>query len=143
MIALGDTVPGALATSDCRVSGFYTDFYELAVLAEGGGGPQGLTLTMTGAFDTWLELYRQSGDFLGFDDDIDSTNTNSQLSAIVAPGDYLLAPSSYNPLVVGAYSVSALTRRYRSSMRAPRPWGWPYSSPQLVSVAPVVSTTKV
>lgn len=104
-IALGDSVSGALATTDCRFNGFYTDFFDLTVPAGGGG----LTLTMTAAFDAWLELYRGSGDFLAFDDDIDQgVNTNSQITAIVTPGDYLLAPSSYDQNVVGAYSLSAV-----------------------------------
>jgi hypothetical protein len=104
-IASGDTVSGALATTDCRFNGFYTDFFELTV-----SPAQGLTLTMTSAaFDTWLELYRGSGVFVAFDDDIDQgVNTNSQITAIVAAGDYLVAPSSYNQDVVGAYSLSAV-----------------------------------
>ena len=107
VIALNDTVSGALAATDCTFGGFYTDFYDLTVPT----GPQGVVLTMSsGAYDTWLELYRRTGGFLGYDDDIDSVNTNSQLTAIVAAGDYLIAPSSYNPLTVGDYTLSALTR---------------------------------
>lgn len=107
VFAFNDTVPAALAVSDCKFNGFFTDFFDLNVPA----GPQGLVLTMaSGAFDTWLELYTDAGAFLGFDDDIDTSSTNSQLTAIVAPGDYLIAPSSYNPLTVGAYTLSVLTQ---------------------------------
>jgi len=107
VLALNDTLAGALASTDCRFSGFYTDFYELPVAS----GPQGVVLTMTApSFDTWLEVYLRTGSFLGFDDDIDSSNTNSQLTAILATGDYLLAPSSYNALVVGSYTMAALAR---------------------------------
>jgi hypothetical protein len=107
VLALNDTIPGALAASDCKFNGFFTDFYDVSVPT----GPQGLELTMaSGAFDTWLELYLQNGAFLGFDDDIDSLNTNSQLTAIVAPGEYLLAPSSYQPLITGSYTMAALSR---------------------------------
>jgi len=107
-IALDDTVPAALASGDCRFSGFYTDFFELSVPA----GPQGVILTeVSAAFDTWLELYQRSGEFVGFDDDIDTpTNKNSQLTAIVGTGDYLIAPSSYFPDSVGDYTLSALSR---------------------------------
>jgi len=107
VLAFNDTIPGALAASDCKFSGFFTDFYDVSVAT----GPQGLELTMaSGAFDTWLELYRRTGAFLGYDDDIDSSNTNSQLTAILGPGQYLLAPSSYQPLITGSYTMAALTQ---------------------------------
>jgi len=106
LLALNDTLAGALQTTDCKFAGFYTDFYDLTVAA-----PQAVELTVRSAlFDTWLELYLRAGSFLGYDDDIDSSNTNSQLTAIVAPGDYLLAPSSYDPLTTGAYTMAALTK---------------------------------
>jgi len=110
VLALNDTVSAALATTDCRFGGYYTgfftDFYELTVAAPS----QGVVLTQVGAtFDTYLELYLRSGSFVGFDDDIDSTNTNSQLTAILAPGDYLLAPSAYWQDSVGAYTMAAVT----------------------------------
>ena len=106
VFAFNDTVPAALAVSDCKFSGFFTDFFDLNVPT----GPQGLVLGMaSGAFDTWLELYNDVGGFLGFDDDTDSSS-NSELSAIVGAGDYLIAPSSYNPLTIGAYTLSVLTR---------------------------------
>jgi len=107
LLTLDDTLNVSLATTDCKFNGFYTDFFELSVLA----GPQGVILTeMSGVFDTWLELYQRSGSFLGFDDDIDSTNQNSRLTAILATGDYLIAPSSYLTLRTGNYSLAALSR---------------------------------
>src|SRR5712671_4894072 len=42
VLTLPDTLPGALATTDCRYGGYYTDFYELSV----PGGQQGVVLTM-------------------------------------------------------------------------------------------------
>jgi hypothetical protein len=107
VFAFNDTVPGALATTDCRFGGFYTDFFDLNVPT----GPQGLVLTMESlAFDTFLELYLPSGNRSGFDDDIDTSNTNSQLTAIVAPGDYLIAPSSFDLFTIGAYTLSVITQ---------------------------------
>lgn len=107
VLALNDTLPGALATTDCRYSGYYTDFFELSV----PGGQQSVVLTMeSAAFDTYLELYLKTGSFLGFDDDIDTSNTNSQLTAILATGDYLLAPSSFWQDSVGSYTIAALAR---------------------------------
>jgi len=107
MFAFNDTLPAALATSDCKFNGFFTDFFDLNIPT----GPQRVVLTMaSGAFDTWLELYNDAGGFLGFDDDIDTSSTNSQLTAILVPGDYLIAPSSYNPLTLGAYTLSVITQ---------------------------------
>ena len=106
LLALNDTLAGGLQTSDCKFGNFYTDFYDVTVAA-----PQGVELTLRSAlFDTWLELYLRTGSFLGYDDDIDSSNTNSQLTAVLAAGDYLVAPSSYNPLTTGAYTMAALTK---------------------------------
>jgi hypothetical protein len=104
-IALGDTVTGVLATSDCRINGYYTDFFELPAAT----GPQGVRLTMTGAFDTWLEMYRPAG-FVAVNDDIDSTTTNSQIDAIVPADAYLVEPSSFSLFTTGAYSLSAEAR---------------------------------
>jgi hypothetical protein len=104
-IALGDTVAGALATSDCRINGYYTDFFELPAAT----GPQGVRLTMTGGFDTWLEMYRPTG-FVAVNDDIDSTTTNSQIDAIVPADAYLVEPSSFALFTTGAYTLSAVAR---------------------------------
>ena len=109
VVAFNDTVPAALAISDCKFSGFFTDFFDLNVPA----GPQGLVLTMESlAFNTFLELYLPSGNRSGFDDDIDNpTNKNSRLTAIVAPGDYLIAPSSFELFTIGAYTLSVITQQ--------------------------------
>jgi len=104
-IALGDTVAGVLATSDCRINGYYTDFFELPAAT----GPQGVRLTLTGAFDTWLEMYRPAG-FVAANDDADSTTTNSQIDAIVPADAYLVEPSSFLRFATGAYSLSAVAR---------------------------------
>jgi len=104
-IALGDTVAGVLATSDCRINGYYTDFFELPAAT----GPRGVRLTMTGAFDTWLEMYRPAG-FVAANDDADSTTTNSQIDAIVPADAYLVEPSSLDLFATGAYALSAVPR---------------------------------
>jgi len=100
-LALNDTVPGALATSDCRLGEFYTDFFDVSVPA----GPRGLVITMEApTFNTYVELYTRALGYLGYDND--TTNTNTQLTAIVATGDYVIAPSSFDALTVGAYNLS-------------------------------------
>ena len=42
VLALNDTLAGALSGTDCKFGDYYTDFYDLSVLA----GPQGVELTM-------------------------------------------------------------------------------------------------
>ncbi|HEV8400961.1 MAG TPA: Ig-like domain-containing protein [Gemmatimonadales bacterium] len=109
VFTLNDTLPGALATTDCRLGGYYTDFFDLNVPA----GSQGMVLTMESTgFDTYLELYLRSFALQGFDDDIDyPANTNAQLTAIVAPGDYLIAPSSAELSTIGDYTLSVITQQ--------------------------------
>ena len=104
----GSRVTGNLATTDCRFQGFYTDFYLLNLV---DSAQQGLTVTDSAlTYDAYFELYTNTGYYVGFDDDISGTNTNAQLDAIVAPGAYLLAPSSFSANVTGAYSLSAVAR---------------------------------
>jgi len=106
VIALGDSVSGALDTTDCRLGGYYTDFFELAAPT----GPQGLRFTMTSSFDAYLELYKRPSALAAFNDDVDSTTTNSRVDAIVPADQYLIAPSSFLQFRVGAYNLTARTR---------------------------------
>lgn len=107
VLALNDTLPGSLAATDCNFGGYFTDFYEVNVPA----GPQGVAFTMaSGAFETWLQVYLRTGFFVGYDFEIDSPNSSSQFSAILATGNYLLAPSSLLQNSTGAYTMAALSR---------------------------------
>ncbi len=111
VLALDDTLSGALATTDCRFAGYYTgyftDLYELHVAT----GSQGVVLNMnSSAFNTYLELYLRSGAFLAWNENIDSLNKNSRVTAILGAGDYLVAPSSSIADSVGAYTIAAVTR---------------------------------
>ncbi len=109
VLTLGATVSGALAVTDCKLGPFFEDFYSLDLTSGGGGGQQGITLSMSSTtFDTWLELYTDSRAFVALNDDIDpGVVQNSLLNAIVAPGHYVVAPSSYDADTTGDYSVSA------------------------------------
>lgn len=99
---------GTLATTDCRFGGYYTDFFNLDLTS----GQQEVSISDSSeAFDTYVELYAFSGDFVGFDDDIDDgVILHSRLDAIVAPGNYLVAPSSWDQFVTGAYRVAVVSR---------------------------------
>ena len=104
---LGAVVNGALATTDCvLLDNYYNDFYGLTL-----GSQQGLRVTMTAGFNTWLDMYRSDGDFIAGNNDIDpGVITNSQIDVIVAPGSYILAPNSFASFATGPYTLSAVTR---------------------------------
>jgi hypothetical protein len=107
VLALNDTLAGALSGTDCKFGDYYTDFYDLSVPT----GSQGVELTMRSAqLGTWLELYLRTGSFVGYDNTINSPRDSAQLTAILATGDYLLAPSSYDVFITGAYTMAALTK---------------------------------
>lgn len=101
-IAIGGTVSGALATTDCTLGdGSYADIYRLTVAT-------GQTLRVdlsSAAFDTYLIAYDASGNVLASDDD-GSGGTNSRLTREFSAGTYYLAANSYLPGRTGAYSLS-------------------------------------
>jgi hypothetical protein len=100
---IGTTLTPALATTDCAVDGaFYTDYFEFDVT-----GQQSIRMLQSATWDTYMEFYRIEGPGVAFNNDINiTTNTNSRIDAILAPGTYLVAPSSWNPNVTGAYTLS-------------------------------------
>ncbi|MGH2667617.1 MAG: Ig-like domain-containing protein [Gemmatimonadales bacterium] len=104
---LGESVSGVLASTDCVLGEYYNDFYGHTASAQ-----QGLTITMSSSsFDTWVDLYTGAGDYLAFNDDIDlGVIQDSELHAIIAPGSYIIAPSSFGPYVTGPYTFAATTR---------------------------------
>lgn len=107
-VTLGTPVAGTLSTTDCRFSGYYTDFYSIDLTS----GQQEITISdSSNAFDAYVELYAFPRGFVGFNDDVDpSVIPHSRLDAIVVPGNYLVAPSSYDTSVTGPYKVSVATR---------------------------------
>jgi hypothetical protein len=107
-ITPGTPSSGVLSTTDCRFSDYYTDFYSLDLTS----GQQEISLTdSSNTFDAYLELYTFAGEFVAFNNDIDpQVITHSRIDAIVAPGNYLVAPSSDGTLATGPYTVSAVTR---------------------------------
>ncbi len=114
LYTFGSTVNGALTTVDCNAGGYYTDLYAISFAAQ-----TGLTINMTGNFDTWIDWYHDNGSTLepiGFHDDIAFPgNLNSRLQAVVSPGDYILAPNTANAGVTGAYQITSSTRAQRAS----------------------------
>ncbi|MGH8621976.1 MAG: hypothetical protein ACRET3_07555, partial [Burkholderiales bacterium] len=91
--AVGVTVNESITATDCNAGGYYNDFYLMSPAAQ-----TGMTINMTGNFDTWIDMYWDNGSQLlpvGFHDDIAApANLNSRLQIIVAPGDYVIAPNT-------------------------------------------------
>ncbi|MGH7528774.1 MAG: Ig-like domain-containing protein [Gemmatimonadales bacterium] len=106
---LGETVSGALSTTDCNILGYYNDFYQIDLAAD----QQSLRINQTStAIDSWVELYRVTGELIGFHDDIiPEVNKNSQLDVVVVPGgSFAIAATSWGTGEVGAYTLRATQR---------------------------------
>ena len=110
---LGDTVNGALATTDCLLragpDGWYFDFYGVSLSA----GQQSMRIDMRSSTfqDTFLELYDSAGFIVAFDDDsILTVEVNSHLNIILPGADYTMGARSFEPFAVGAYSLSTASR---------------------------------
>ena len=108
---LGQTVSGALTTSDCNFNngGWYYDFYGLTLPA----GQHNLRISMrSAAFDTWLDVYGRTDSVIGFDDDsILGVAQNAQFD-VVLPGDttYVIGANSFDQFTVGSYTLETATR---------------------------------
>jgi hypothetical protein len=111
--ALGDTVNGSLALTDCHIAiglnSYYYDFYQITLPA----GQQGIRIkeSSSGAnkIDPYLELYRQTGQQVGFNDDsLQVQDQNSQLDMILASGGtFIIGATSYDPDTVGPYVLTS------------------------------------
>jgi hypothetical protein len=109
--ALGQTVTGALSTSDCNFqnAGWFYDFYALDLPA----GQQSVRISMhSSAFDTWVDFWSLDGPLFGFDDDSILTvpPNNSQLDIILPGGNYVIGANSYNQFTTGAYTLATSAR---------------------------------
>ncbi len=109
--ALGTSVNGALTTHDCRIGSspffWYYDFYSITFASQ-----TGVTLNMTATYDTYLDIWRDPTQFLyvGFNDDISSSNLNSRFEAILAPGEYIIGANTADTLVTGNYTFASASR---------------------------------
>ena len=101
---LGDTVSGTLARTDCRLNGYFYDFYGLTLPS----GQHSLRISMDGStFDAYVELFTDAGVKVGEDDDIvPGTNQDSRLDIILGEGGlYQIGANSFDPDTVGAYKL--------------------------------------
>lgn len=113
---LGQTVNGALTTTDCRVQSgafaWYYDFYALSLPS----GQQSVRLKMRGSGnfdDTYVDLFDEVGVPVAFDDDsilgVEGAR-NSQLDIILPGAAYVIGANSFDTLATGSYSLASETR---------------------------------
>jgi hypothetical protein len=101
-IAIGETVSGALASTDCRFpDGSYADRWLLMVTAT-SGVEIGLEST---AFDAFLAVTTLDGTIIALDDD-GGGNQNALAEVILAPGSYVVWANSFGPGETGPYTLS-------------------------------------
>jgi hypothetical protein len=111
-INFGQTVNGALATSDCRspfeIAGnqFYADLYSFS-----GAKGQQVSIQLTAGFDTYLTLAGPSGSVVAEDDD-GGGGSNSRIPAgngffpLPDDGTYFIEVSSFDPNITGSYQLT-------------------------------------
>lgn len=98
----GDTVSGALETSDCQLpDGRYADVWTTTV-----DTTSVLRVTLSSAkFDAYLQVADSTGAVIARDDD-GGGNGNAALTLELAPGLYQLWAMSYAPDEIGAYTLA-------------------------------------
>jgi hypothetical protein len=99
----GTSRGGTLATTDCNLGGWYYDLYGPVTTA----AQQGWTVSVTAAFNTWVEIFSPSKDILASNG---SGTTGSSVQIIVGPGQYIFGPNSLSQGVTGPYTLSSVVR---------------------------------
>lgn len=113
-ITLGQTINGVLSTSDCLAVGRvtsdrgvpYADRYSF-----NGSTGQRIVITMTGDFDTYLNLIGPSGAVIYSDDDggVEQNSripTGSGAFTLPASGTYIIEATAFSVSGVGTYALS-------------------------------------
>ncbi|HEX8181567.1 MAG TPA: pre-peptidase C-terminal domain-containing protein [Pyrinomonadaceae bacterium] len=111
-IAFGQTVSGALATTDCRATfrtGSFADRYSFSANAG-----QQIIISMSGSFDTYLFLLGPAGTQLAFDDD-GGPATDSRIPTdfgsftLPATGTYTIEATSFSQETIGNYTLTLVS----------------------------------
>ena len=105
-VAVGETVNGSLASTDCQGNAWYYDFYTVTLT-----GQQNIRIDMhADTNDTFLVLWSGVSPFpfIAFNDDSILTRAgarNSQLDIILPAGDYIVGATSFSPFDKFPYSL--------------------------------------
>lgn len=159
-LAPGQTIAGALSTSDCKLNdGSYADVYKLVVP---GNQTVQITLAST-AFDPFLVLYGSDGSVIAMDDN-SGGGTTARISRAMVAGTYyvaanapvgangayqialagvttdpvvdivLVSPASVDLLVGNTYQFGAVARDGAGNNIAGKTFTWTSSNPAIASV---------
>jgi hypothetical protein len=101
-VTLGQTINGALATTDCTLNnGARADLYTLNVAAS-----QAVQIDVTStAFDAYVIVYGATGNIVVVDDN-SGGGTNARVVRTLAPGTYYVAATTGIPTGLGAYTLT-------------------------------------
>ncbi|MDO8501179.1 MAG: pre-peptidase C-terminal domain-containing protein [Gemmatimonadaceae bacterium] len=101
----GTSSSGTLSSSDCQLPDrSFVDFFTTSVPQAGA-----YFFRQSAGFDTYLHLAMPDGTTIGENDDELETGTNSGIKALLPAGNYLLAPNTFDSLVVGDYTITSTT----------------------------------
>jgi len=101
----GTSSSGTFSSNDCQFSdGSFVDFYTTSVPQAGA-----YFFRESAVFDTHLLLAMPDGTTIGENDDELETGTNSGIKALLPAGNYLLGPGTFEPGVMGDYTISSTT----------------------------------
>ena len=109
-IAFGQTISGALTTTDCRFpvgSQWFSDAYSF----NGTAGQQIAIAMSSSTFDTWIDLVGPSGSIIVSDNN-GGGGTNSRIPAntgfftLPSSGTYVIQATSFSTNVTGSYIVT-------------------------------------
>ena len=109
--AFGSTTTGKLTLADCQVNdGSFVDFFTVTTPATNTY----LFEQESSAFDPYILLLGTDYLVIAENDDVAPNNTNSRIKAILPAGDFIvaansIAPSSFNSLLTGNYTVHSST----------------------------------
>lgn len=103
-LGIGTSVDGTLTDEDCqRSTGSASHHYNLSI-----DEPLSVRLTHAApSFDAYLEVTDASGTLVAFNDDVSDSDSNSELRAFLAPGEYVVVASGLGPSDLGDYTLSA------------------------------------
>jgi uncharacterized protein YjdB len=101
-IAVGQTINGALTTTDCTLgNGSRADLYTLTLATS-----QAVQIDLTStAFDAYIIVYGATGNIITGDDN-SGGGTNARVSRTLAPGTYYVAATAEIVSSLGAYTIT-------------------------------------
>lgn len=102
--AVGSTTNGQLSASDCQFDdGSLVDFYQVTIPTAGT-----YIFTQTsGVFDSFLLLFMANGAIAGVNDDANGSTFDSQLTALLPAGSFVVGANSFEPNKTGAYNLTS------------------------------------